>query len=57
MDHPFFEKVSIAFIQIIPIIIIWVRIESRLATLEGRFGMYMQLLERLLSHTNDRRGS
>ena len=55
MDILTSKEISIAFIQLIPIIVIWVRIEKRLSTLEGRFQMYMDVIGRVLSQVENRR--
>lgn len=54
MDLLTSKEISIAFIQLIPIIVIWVRIESRLATLEGRFNTYMAMLGKTLKQPRKR---
>jgi len=36
----------LAFIQILPIIVIWIRLESRMSRLEGRFDMFFLMCEK-----------
>jgi len=48
------KEISIAFIQLLPIILIWVRLENRLATLEGRFNMYMETVGKILLNMEKR---
>ena len=55
MDILTSKEISIAFIQLIPIIVIWVRIEKRLSTLEGRFNMYLEVIGKALSTFENRR--
>lgn len=53
--HLFNEtQLILAFIQIIPIIVIWIRIENRLSRLEGRFDMFMNMIKTTISTNNDR---
>jgi len=47
-------QLILAFIQIIPIIVIWIRIENRLSRLEGRFDMFMNMIKTTISTNNDR---
>ena len=54
MDALTTKEISIAFIQLIPIIIIWVRLESRLAHLEGRFQMYLDVVGKVLTQIEKR---
>ena len=42
------REIILAFLQILPIILIWIRMESRLSRLEGRFDMYMDTVGKLL---------
>ena len=51
-----YEKI-LAFIQIISIIIIWIRFESRLSRLEGRFDMFNKSVEKDLAAAEKRHGS
>ena len=45
-----YEKVLL-FVQFISIVLIWIRFESRISRLEGRFDMFLQAFERLISTT------
>lgn len=51
------KEIILALIQILPIIIIWVRIESRLARLEGRFDMFLTITTRALTAVEKRHGT
>lgn len=44
----------LAFIQVLPIIIIWIRLESRLSRLEGRFDMFFTIFEKTLGSLEKR---
>ncbi len=46
MDHA--EKI-LAFAQFVSIIVIWIRFESRLSRLEGRFEMFVTLISKTLN--------
>lgn len=45
-------EISLAIINIIAILLIWVRIESRMSRLEGRFDMFVSLCEKMLKETS-----
>lgn len=40
------KEIILAFIQILPILLIWMRLESRLSRLEGRFDMFFSMMEK-----------
>lgn len=43
----------LAFINIVPIIVIWMRLESRMSRLEGRFDMFLSMIAKNgISNTN-----
>lgn len=50
------KDLILALIQILPIIIIWIRLESRLSRLEGRFDMYMEFVTKLATAIEKRHG-
>lgn len=41
-------EIYLAIINVIAILLIWVRIESRMSRLEGRFDMFVALCEKAL---------
>ncbi len=51
------DEIIVALIQLLPIIIIWLRLESRLSKLEGSFGMFCELTSKSLTRVEKRRGT
>ena len=51
-----YEKILV-FAQIASIIIIWIRFESRLSRLEGRFDMFIETVKKDLQAAEKRHGS
>jgi hypothetical protein len=51
------REIILALIQMVPIIAIWVRLESRLSRLEGRFDMFMKFATSCLEAFQKRPGS
>lgn len=47
----------LAFAQFISIIVIWIRFESRLSRLEGRFDTFCQMIQQQVSSVEKRHGS
>lgn len=48
------REIFLAFIQLMPIILIWIRLEGRLSRLEGRFDMYMETVGKRLTQIEKR---
>jgi len=51
------KEILLAFIPTIPILAIWIRLESRLSRLEGRFDMFLNMAQDTLKHVEKRHGS
>ena len=51
------KEIILAFIQILPILLIWMRLESRLSRLEGRFDMFLAMMEKSFNSIEKRHGS
>lgn len=51
------KEIILAFIQILPILLIWMRLESRLSRLEGRFEMFLSMMEKIFTSIETRHGS
>jgi len=51
------KEIILAFIQTLPIIVIWLRLESRLSRLEGRFDMFLQMTQKVMTAVEKRHGS
>jgi len=50
------KEIILAFIQILPILLIWMRLESRLSRLEGRFEMFLSMMEKIFTSIETRHG-
>jgi len=48
------KEIILAIIQIIPILLIWMRLERRLSRLEGRFDMFCALVLKSLADNGTR---
>ena len=51
------KEIMLAFINILPIIIIWVRLESRLSRLEGKFSMICIMMQNIITDLTKRHGA
>jgi len=50
-------QIFLAIIQVLPIILVWVRLESRLSRLEGQFSMFCSMTQKTISAVEKRRGA
>jgi hypothetical protein len=50
------KEIILALLNILPIIIIWIRMESRLSRLEGRFDVFFTIVQGTLKSVEKRHG-